>query len=110
MSYEQPYKGIKVVDLSQGIAGPYCAMLLAQYGADVIKIEPFEGDWARILGTTYGDHSAFSIAGNLGKRSVALDLKKETATITLSGPDDVWFGVGFKASQMKDKPCNEARP
>lgn len=77
MSYEQPYKGIKVVDLSQGIAGPYCAMLLAQYGADVIKIEPFEGDWARILGTTYGDHSAFSIAGNLGKRSVALDLKSD---------------------------------
>jgi crotonobetainyl-CoA:carnitine CoA-transferase CaiB-like acyl-CoA transferase len=77
MSYEQPYKGIRVVDLSQGIAGPYCAMLLAQYGADVIKIEPFEGDWARILGTVYGDHSAFSIAGNLGKRSVALDLKTE---------------------------------
>ena len=75
MSYEQPYKGIKVVDLSQGIAGPYCAMLLAQYGADVVKVEPFEGDWARILGTTYGDHSAFSIAGNLGKRSIALDLK-----------------------------------
>ena len=77
MSYEQPYKGIKVVDLSQGIAGPYCAMLLAQYGADVIKVEPFEGDWARILGVTYGDHSAFSIAGNLGKRSVALDLKTD---------------------------------
>ncbi len=75
MSYEKPYKGIKVVDLSQGIAGPYCAMLLAQYGADVVKVEPFEGDWARILGTTYGDHSAFSIAGNLGKRSIALDLK-----------------------------------
>ena len=77
MSYEQPYKGIKVLDLSQGIAGPYCAMLLAQYGADVIKVEPFEGDWARILGVTYGDHSAFSIAGNLGKRSVALDLKTD---------------------------------
>lgn len=77
MSYEQPYKGIKVVDLSQGIAGPYCAMLLAQYGADVVKVEPFEGDWARILGTTYGDHSAFSIAGNLGKRSIALDLKSQ---------------------------------
>ena len=77
MSYEQPYKGIKVVDLSQGIAGPYCGMLLAQYGADVIKVEPFEGDWSRILGVTYGDHSAFSVAGNLGKRSVALDLKTD---------------------------------
>jgi crotonobetainyl-CoA:carnitine CoA-transferase CaiB-like acyl-CoA transferase len=77
MSYEKPYKGIKVVDLSQGIAGPYCAMLLAQYGADVIKVEPLEGDWSRILGTVYGDHSAFSIAGNLGKRSIALDLKTD---------------------------------
>ena len=77
MSYEKPYKGIKVVDLSQGIAGPYCAMLLAQYGADVIKVEPLDGDWSRILGTVYGDHSAFSIAGNLGKRSIAIDLKTD---------------------------------
>ncbi|MEQ9126242.1 MAG: CoA transferase, partial [Alphaproteobacteria bacterium] len=37
MSYERPYEGLKVVDLSQGIAGPYCAMLLAQWGAEVIK-------------------------------------------------------------------------
>jgi len=77
MSYAKPYKGIKVVDLSQGIAGPYCAMLLAQYGANVIKIEPLDGDWSRTLGKVYGDHSAFSIAGNLGKRSISLDLKSE---------------------------------
>jgi len=38
MSYDAPFAGLKVVDLSQGIAGPYCAMLLAQYGADVIKV------------------------------------------------------------------------
>ena len=48
MSYEAPYRGLRVVDLSQGIAGPYAAMLLAQYGADVIKVEPPDGDWARI--------------------------------------------------------------
>ncbi len=77
MSYDAPYKGIRVVDLSQGIAGPYCAMLLAQYGADVIKVEPPEGDWARRLGQAHGDHTAFSIAGNLGKRSIALDLKND---------------------------------
>ena len=40
MSYDAPFAGLKVVDLSQGIAGPYSAMLLAQYGADVIKVEP----------------------------------------------------------------------
>ena len=79
MSYEAPFAGLKVVDLSQGIAGPYCAMLLAQHGADVIKVEGIgDGDWARTLGTRYGTHSAFSIVGNLGKRSIAVDLKSDT--------------------------------
>lgn len=84
MSYEAPFKGLKVVDLSQGIAGPYAAMLLAQYGADVIKVEGGgEGDWSRLLGARYGDHTAFSIVGNLGKRSVALDLKTEEGKAAL---------------------------
>lgn len=78
MSYDAPFAGLKVIDLSQGIAGPYCAMLLAQHGADVIKVEGIgDGDWARTLGTRYGNHSAFSIIGNLGKRSIAIDLKAE---------------------------------
>ena len=46
-----PFEGIKVLDFSQGIAGPHCGMLFALYGADVIKIEPLEGDWSRPLGT-----------------------------------------------------------
>ncbi len=76
VSYQTPYAGLKVVDLSQGVAGPYCAMLLAQYGANVIKVEPTEsGDWARSLGVRYGDNTAYSIPANLGKRSIALDLK-----------------------------------
>src|SRR5258707_5308917 len=78
MSYDAPFAGLKVIDLSQGIAGPYCAMLLAQHGAEVIKVEGIgEGDWARTLGTRYGSHSAYSIIGNLGKRSIAIDLKTE---------------------------------
>ena len=44
MSYDAPFAGLKVVDLSQGIAGPYCAMLLAQHGAQVIKVESLAGD------------------------------------------------------------------
>lgn len=72
---ERPYAGLKVVDLSQGIAGPYCAMLLAQHGADVVKVEPLDGDWTRVLGPVYGDNTAFSVAGNLGKRAIAVDLK-----------------------------------
>jgi crotonobetainyl-CoA:carnitine CoA-transferase CaiB-like acyl-CoA transferase len=85
MSYEAPYAGLKVVDLSQGVAGPYCAMMLAQYGANVIKVEPTDtGDWARGLGTKYGDHTAYSIPTNVGKRSIALDLKQST------GRDVLW--------------------
>ncbi len=76
MTDDAPYAGLKVIDLSQGVAGPYCAMLLAQHGADVIKVEPVEGgDWSRGLGARYRDHTAYSIAANLGKRSIALDLK-----------------------------------
>ena len=83
MSHEKPYAGLRVVDLSQGIAGPYCAMLLAQYGADVVKVEPPEGDWARVLGPRYGSHTAFSVIGNLGKRSIVLDLKQAEDKETL---------------------------
>ncbi len=92
MSYDAPFAGLKVVDLSQGVAGPYCGMLLAQHGADVIKVEPVgEGDWARTLGRRYGSHSAYSIPTNLGKRSIALDLKsaqgKEVLWRLIAGAD-----------------------
>ena len=84
MSYDAPFAGLKVVDLSQGIAGPYSAMLLAQQGAQVIKVEgPGDGDWSRVLGVRYGEHTAFSIIGNLGKRSVAIDLKQDEGKAVL---------------------------
>ncbi len=72
----------KVIDLTGGVAGPSCAMMLAQHGADVIKVETPHGggDWSRILGRTYEDHSAFSVYGTLGKRSVAIDLKTPEGT------------------------------
>jgi crotonobetainyl-CoA:carnitine CoA-transferase CaiB-like acyl-CoA transferase len=76
MTHDRPFAGLKVCDLSQGISGPYCGMMLAQYGASVIKIESFEGDWVRSMGGRIaGDHSAQSLAMNRGKRSIALDLK-----------------------------------
>jgi crotonobetainyl-CoA:carnitine CoA-transferase CaiB-like acyl-CoA transferase len=75
MSYEKPFAGLKVLDMSQGYAGPYCAGLLAQYGADVTKVEPPEGDWSRGLGRTYGDQTTISLAANRGKKSIVLDLK-----------------------------------
>jgi crotonobetainyl-CoA:carnitine CoA-transferase CaiB-like acyl-CoA transferase len=74
-THEAPYRGLRVLDFGQGVASPYCAMLLGVYGADVVKIEPPEGDWSRYLGTTYGTHTALSAVYNRGKRSLCLDLK-----------------------------------
>ncbi|MGE0421526.1 MAG: CaiB/BaiF CoA transferase family protein [Reyranellaceae bacterium] len=74
-SQHKAFEGILVLDLTQGVAGPHSTMLLAQHGADVVKIEPPEGDWGRGLGEIQGDHCAHSIAFNRGKRSIAIDLK-----------------------------------
>jgi crotonobetainyl-CoA:carnitine CoA-transferase CaiB-like acyl-CoA transferase len=74
-THEAPYRGLRVLDFGQGIASPYCAMLLGVYGADVIKVEPPEGDWSRYLGTTYGNHTTLSAVYNRGKRSLCLDMK-----------------------------------
>jgi crotonobetainyl-CoA:carnitine CoA-transferase CaiB-like acyl-CoA transferase len=71
----QAFDGVTVLDFTQGVAGPHSTMLLALNGADVIKIEPPEGDWGRGLGELFGDHCAHSVAFNRGKRSIALDLK-----------------------------------
>jgi crotonobetainyl-CoA:carnitine CoA-transferase CaiB-like acyl-CoA transferase len=71
-----PFEGVKVLDLSQGVAGPYCAMHLARNGADVIKVEPTgSGCWSRRLGKHTGDHTAHSVIVNRAKRSLAVDLK-----------------------------------
>ncbi len=73
-----PYEGVKVLDLSQGVAGPYCGMHLARNGADVIKVEPTgTGCWSRQLGKASGDHTAHSVIVNRAKRSLAIDLKTE---------------------------------
>ncbi|HKK31465.1 MAG TPA: CoA transferase, partial [Alphaproteobacteria bacterium] len=69
------FEGIRVFDATQGVAGPHCAMLLAQHGADVVKLEPMAGDWGRAIGKKHGEHSAYGLAVNRGKRSIAVDLK-----------------------------------
>jgi len=71
--------GVKVLDLTRIISGPYGTMLLAFLGADVIKIEePLEGDQARQTTLYYHDGmSAVFVAGNVGKKSVTLNLKTE---------------------------------
>lgn len=71
-----PFEGLKVLDLSQGVAGPYCGMHLARNGADVVKLEPpGTGCWSRQLGKSIGDQTAHSVVVHRGKRSLAVDLK-----------------------------------
>ncbi len=68
-----PYSGLSVLDLSQGIAGPYCAEILLQNGATVTKVEPPSGDWSRGIGLAIEDLTALTVANNLGKRSICVD-------------------------------------
>ena len=71
------YDDVHVVDLTAGIAGAYCAKLLTDLGADVVKVErPDGGDTARGYDTSARGTSAYFAWLNRGKRSVALDLKK----------------------------------
>ena len=72
-----PLAGIRVIEVAQNLAGPYCAEILAHLGADVVKIErPQGGDDTRGWGPPFRDGAGSSFhAVNLGKRSVALDLK-----------------------------------
>src|SRR5579864_5360837 len=84
--------GLRVLDVTQVMAGPYCAMLLADLGADVIKIEPPSGDSSRQMpGAVGGDSPSFN-AVNRGKRSVVLNLKStggRDAFLRLAGSTDI---------------------
>jgi len=72
-----PLSGLKVIDLTRVLAGPFCGMLLGDMGADVIKVEePREGDDARGWTPFVGPFSAYFLGVNRNKRSVTLDLKQ----------------------------------
>ncbi len=71
-----PLAGIRVLDLSRVLAGPYCTQVLADLGAEVWKVEPPTGDDTRGWGPPFvGEDAAYFLAANRGKRSVAVDLK-----------------------------------
>jgi crotonobetainyl-CoA:carnitine CoA-transferase CaiB-like acyl-CoA transferase len=74
----QPLGGVRVVDVTSSLAGPYCTEILAALGADVVKVEhPQRGDEARAWGPRFFEGgSVLFYAGNLGKRSLALDVKR----------------------------------
>ncbi len=74
----KPLDGIRVLDFTRHMAGPYGTMILGDYGADVIKVESLpHGDGARGVGTAFIDgESALFLIWNRGKRSLALDMRK----------------------------------
>jgi hypothetical protein len=75
---------VRVIDLSRVLAGPYCAMVLADLGADVVKVEPPGGDETRRWGPPFaGDTAAYFFSANRNKRSVVLDLKGEADQLRL---------------------------
>lgn len=78
-----PLAGIKVIDLSAVVSGPMAAGLLADQGADVIKVEPQQGDLTRVIGPAKGDITGLFAAINRGKRGIVLDLKQARARAVL---------------------------
>jgi formyl-CoA transferase len=92
-----PLDGIRVVDLTQVMGGPFCTMQLGDLGADVIKVEPPTGDLARSMGGEQlrmrGDDNAPFFALNRNKRSIVLDL-------TLSRDRDVFFALAQTADVL----------
>ena len=82
----RPLDGLRVVDLTRVLSGPYCAMQLGDLGAEVIKVErPGEGDDTRAFAPPYqGDQAAYFLSVNRNKKSITLDMKSER------GKDVLW--------------------
>jgi len=73
---KSPLDGVRVVDFTTFLSGPYCTQILGDLGAEVIKVEPFEGDSSRTIPPYFvGDDSAYFLSTNRNKRSIALNLK-----------------------------------
>ncbi len=75
-----PLTGLRVLDLSRVLTGPHCTGMLADMGADVIKVEPPEGDLTRFSFPKVGGISTYFTQQNCGKRNVSLDLRDHRAT------------------------------
>jgi len=117
MTRPGPLSGIRVLDLTRLLPGPVCTLHLADFGADVIKVEDTgEGDYARKLGVKPGEASVYFRAVNRNKRSLTLDLKlprgrdaflrlAETAAVVVESfrPGVVdRLGVGYEAVRQRN--------
>jgi len=75
MAYSSPLEGIKVLDLTRALSGPFCTMILGDLGADVIKVEPIDGDMMRQWGPFDRTESVYYLTGNRNKRAIAIDFR-----------------------------------
>ena len=100
----QPLAGIRVIDLSRNLAGPYCTQLLADLGADVVKVEPLTGDPARAWGPPFWNgQSTIFLSANRNKRSIAVDLRSaggQDVVRRLASRSDV-FVQSFRAGVVE---------
>ena len=102
----QPLTGIRVIDLTRVLSGPFSTMLLADMGADVIKIETPHGDTVRGQGELVNGLSWYFASFNRNKRSVVLDLRQEEARALLARllAD---AGVGSETSERLNEIAGE---
>src|SRR5262245_51451099 len=104
MTSQGALTGIRVLDVTQVMAGPFCAMQLCDMGADVIKVEPPEGDSTRRMAGSSGTDSPGFNAVNRGKRGIVLDLKSragQTAFRRLLHTTDIVI-ENYRPGVMKD--------
>ncbi len=82
---QSAFEGLRVIDLTEALAGPYCTMILGDLGADVIKVErPGAGDQSRKWGPPFiGSESAYFLSVNRNKRSVEIDIKSSEGQATM---------------------------
>ena len=83
--YKGPLAGIKVLELGSTISGPFCGRLLADFGADVIKVEPPEGDPVRFLGKMKGEHSLYAASIFRNKSLISVNLRTDAGRQILRG-------------------------
>ncbi len=106
-----PLASLKVLDFSRVVAGPFATRMLADLGADVVKVEPPDGDLTRLWGAKTANLSGFYTQQNVGKRNISVDLKAEGAAalmLRLGAEADIvvenyrpgvmgQFGLGYEA-------------
>ena len=95
-------EGIRIVDVSQGVSGPLGSMMLGDLGAEIIKVEPTEGDWLRQIGPFEKGESSLFIRLNRNRRGICLDLKspagREALVRLVQGADA--FIEGYRPGAM----------